>query len=387
MFKYLPLLWANLGRRRLRTTLTIASIVIAFLLFGLVEAFEYALTGGVELAGQDRLLTTHKVSIIQSMPRSYLERIRVLDGVRAACSFNWFGGYFKDERTQVFSYPVLGEETFFAVYPELTLSENQKQAWLQERSGALVGRALANARGWKVGDVIPLRTGIWVRKDGSNTWDMKISGIFDWKGEAANTNLLYFHYDYFNEGVSFGKDQIGWIALRVTDPQRATEIGRKVDALFANSSTETKTSSEKAFAQGFVNQIGNIGTIVTVIVSAVLFTILLVTANTMGQSVRERTNEIAVMKTLGFSSLTTTLLVLGESLLITFIGGALGLLLGAFAVKGIRKAIEEFLPLMVIPARAYALGVICMLALGLLAGALPCWQAWQLKITDALRRA
>jgi putative ABC transport system permease protein len=387
MFKYLPLLWANLGRRRLRTSLTIASITVAFLLFGLVEALQYALVGGVELAGQDRLMTLHKVSIIQMLPRSYLERVRGLDGVRAACSFNWFGGYYQDERTQVFSYPVLGEQQLFEIYPEIQLPAEQKQAWLSERGGAIIGRALATARGWKVGDTIPLRTGIWFKKDGSNSWDMKISGIFDWKGEAGNTNVLYFHYDYFNEGKTIGRDQIGWMALRLIDANRAAQIAHAVDALFANSSTETKTASEKSFAQGFANQIGNIGTIVSVIVGAVLFTILLVTANTMAQSVRERTNEIAVMKTLGFSSASVTLLVLGEALLITLLGGGLGLLLGNLAVKGVGKAMEQFLPLMVIPPKAYTLGFACMLLLGLLSGVLPCLQAWQLKITDALRRA
>jgi putative ABC transport system permease protein len=258
---------------------------------------------------------------------------------------------------------------------------------MRERGGAIIGRALANAQGWKIGDVVPIRTSIWFKKDGTNSWDMKIMGIFDWQGEAGNTNVLYFHYDYFNEGKNIGRDQVGWLGVRLTDSSRAVEISRKVDALFANSSTETKTSSEKAFAQGFANQIGNIGTIVTVIVAAVLFTILLVTANTMSQSVRERTNEIAVMKTLGFTRASVTLLVLGESLLITLIGGGIGLLLGTVAVGGIGKQLEQYLPLMKIPPQAYGLGVVCMLVLGLLAGALPCLQAWQLKITDALRRA
>jgi putative ABC transport system permease protein len=387
MLKYLPLVWANLGRRRLRTSLTIASIIVAFLLFSLVQALQYALVGGVELAGQDRLLTTHKVSIIQSLPRSYLQRVAGTSGVRAVCGFSWFGGYYQDERQQVYSYPVLNEEAMFNVYPEIIIPEEQKQAWLKDRRGALIGRSLAEARGWKVGDTIPLRSGIWTRKEGGNTWEFQISGITDWADGAGSTNVLYFHYDYFNEGLSFARDKIGWLAVRLTSPTLAMPASKAIDSLFANSSTETKTSSEKAFAQGFANQIGDIGTIVTVIVTAVLFTILLVTANTMGQSVRERTNEIAVMKTLGFSRASVTLMVLGEALLVTFMGGALGLLFGTFAVNAVGSALKQYLPLMMIPGRAYAIAIGCMLLLGLLSGALPCIQAWQLKITEALRRA
>lgn len=386
MFKYLPLLWANLGRRRLRTGLTIASIVVAFLLFSLVQALQYALVGGVELAGQDRLLSTHKVSIIQSLPRSYLQRAVGVAGVRAVCGFSWFGGYYQEERTQIFSYPVLNEEGFFKVYPEIILPEDQKQAWLKDRRGVLIGRSLAQTQGWKIGDTIPLRSGIWRRTDGGNTWEVTISGITDWAGGTGSTNVLYMHYDYFNEGLSYGRDQIGWIVMRLSSPALAVSVSKAVDTLFANSSTETKTSSEKAFAQGFVNQIGDIGSIVTVIVTAVLFTILVVTANTMVQSVRERTNEIAVMKTLGFTRTSVTWLVMGEALLITFIGGGLGLLLGKLAVDAVGQALQQYFPLMTIPGEAYALAFGCMLLLGLLSGALPCIQAWQLRITDALRR-
>lgn len=377
------LLWANLGRKRSRLTLTLASITVAFILFSLVKALQYALIGGVDLAGQDRLMSMHKVSFIQPLPRSYLERMRAVDGVRTAISFNWFGGYYKDERTQVFSYPVLGEEYLQDLYPEIQVDPQQRKNWLDERTGALVGRSLAESLGWKVGDVVPLRSAIYFKPDGTNTWDMKISGIFD--NASGDTNGLYFHYDYFNEGI-VQKDGIGWVALKLKDKNQAAQIAAKVDALFANSAAETKTSTEKAFIQGFANQFGNISAIVTVIVVAVFFTLLLVTANSMAQSIRERTNEIGVMKTLGFSSAQVTGLVLAESLLITFLGGLLGLVLGWLAVKGIAAPLKQMLPLLTVPPSAYALAALCMVILGVLSGAIPCWQAWQLKITDALRR-
>jgi putative ABC transport system permease protein len=378
------LLWANLGRKRSRMILTLASITVAFILFSLVEALQYALVGGVDLAGQDRLMSMHKVSFTQPLPRNYLERVRAVEGVRSAISLNWFGGYYKDERTQVFSYPVLGEEALHDVYPEIVVEPAQMNNWMSERTGALIGRAMADTMGWKVGDVIPIRSAIYFKKDGTNTWDMKIIGIFD--NPNGDTNGLYFHFDYFNESI-LNQDNIGWIGLRLKDKNQAAQIAAKIDSMFANSSAETKTSTEKAFVQSFANQMGNISSIVTVIVVAVFFTMLLVTANSMAQSVRERTSEIGVMKTLGFSSARVTGLVLAESLLITFIGGLLGMLLGTLAVKGVAHAVKQFLPLMSVPSSAYVLGLICMSILGVLSGALPGWQAWQLRITDALRRS
>ena len=378
------LLWANLGRKRSRMILTLASITVAFILFSLVEALQYALVGGVDLAGQDRLMSMHKVSFTQPLPRNYLERVRAVEGVRSAISLNWFGGYYKDERTQVFSYPVLGEEALHDVYPEIVVEPAQMNSWMTERTGALIGRAMADTMGWKVGDVIPIRSAIYFKKDGTNTWDMKIIGIFD--NPNGDTNGLYFHFDYFNESI-LNQDNIGWIGLRLKDKNQAAQIAAKIDSMFANSSAETKTSTEKAFVQSFANQMGNISSIVTVIVVAVFFTMLLVTANSMAQSVRERTSEIGVMKTLGFSSARVTGLVLAESLLITFIGGLLGMLLGTLAVKGVAHAVKQFLPLMSVPSSAYVLGLICMTILGVLSGALPGCQAWQLRITDALRRS
>ena len=379
------LLWANLGRKRSRLILTLASIAVAFILFSLVEALQYALLGGVDLAGQDRLMTMQKVSFTQPLPRSYLPRIQALDGVRSAISQNWFGGYYKDERTQVFSYPILGEESLMDVYPEIVIDPQQFKTWMSERTGAVVGATLMKAMKWKIGDVIPLRSAIWFKKDGSNTWDMKIVATFD-TSNGGDTNGLYFHYDYFNESLLRGTDFIGWVGLRLKDKNQAAQVRAAIDTMFANSAFETKTNTEKAFTQSFINQMGNISAIVTVIVVAVFFTMLLVTANSMAQSVRERTSEIGVLKTLGFTSGQVTFMVLAESLLITLIGGTIGMLLGGMFAKGIGEQTKQFLPMMHVPPSAYVIGLGCMIVLGVLSGALPCWQAWQLKITDALRR-
>lgn len=384
MIDYLPLLLANLRRRRTRTVLTLLSVATAFLLYGLMAALRNALFAGVELAGADRLITTHKTSIIQGLPRSYLNRIAGTDGVRVATSFGWFGGYYITERNRVIA-QIADADTLEAVYPEFILGAGESRAWRSQRDCALVGESLARTWNWKVGDRFPLRSDFRRKADGSDTWELQVCGIYRVR-DTGDTSNLFLRYDYYNESVRVGRDQAGWIVFRVRDAARMTEVARRVDALFANSSNETKTSSEQAFAQGWINQIGNVGAIITAIVSAVFFTMLLVTANTMAQSIRERTAELAVMKTLGFSGLQVLWLVLAESVLITVIGGTVGIGLSALVVQGIQPALAQYLPMLAIPPDALLAAAGFMLGLGLLSGALPAWQAWRLNIVTALRR-
>jgi len=259
MLKYLPLLWANLGRKRIRTALTLASVVIAFLLYGLLQTMNAALTGGAELAGVDRLMTIHKISLIQPLPSSYLNRIRSVEGVKLATSQDWFGGIYQDDRNQVASFAV-EPELFFEMYPEYSLPEDRKAAWIADRQGIIVGQSVAQRFGWKVGDRISLRSNIYSNKDGTTAWDFNICGIY--AATNGDSNSVYFHYKYFNEARTFGEDNIGYAVVRIDDPDRAAEIAAKIDALFANSSAETKTSTEKAFIQGFANQLGNIGALI-----------------------------------------------------------------------------------------------------------------------------
>jgi putative ABC transport system permease protein len=381
--KYLPLLWANLRRKKLRTTLTFASVVVAFLLFGVLEAVRYALTGGAELAGQDRLVTQHHVSIIMSLPLSYLTRIRGIDGVRAATSENWFGGMFQDDRNQITSYAV-EPDSFFDVYPEFAPAKGL-ETWRTTRTAAVIGSGLASRFGWKVGDKIPLRTSIFRQRDGGDTWQLDIAGIYDIK-DGDNTNL-FLRYDYFNEARTFERDSVGWVVLRLMDANRGADVSKTIDSLFANSSAETKTTTEAAFLQGFANQIGNIGAIVSAVAAAVFFTMLLVTANAMAQSVRERVREIAVMRTLGFSNGSVVALVLAEGLLLTILGGALGLWLGDLLARSIGVSLQQFLPLMFVPPDAFVVGAALAIGLGALSCALPCVEVSRLEIVDQLRRA
>jgi putative ABC transport system permease protein len=385
MFKHLPLLWANLGRKKLRTGLTLASIIVAFLLFGLMQTLRVALTGSPELAGADRLMTMHKMAIIQPLPESYLNRIRSVEGVKVATSFDWFGGVYQDDRNQIPTFAV-EVETFFDVYPEYTLPPEQKEEWLKDRTGTIVGKMIAQRFGWKVGDTIPMRSNIWVQKDGGNVWPMKVIGIYD-AGNGDNQSV-YFHREYLDESRGGGMQRglIGWVVLRIVDPAKADVIAKKIDAQFANSSTETKTATEKAFIQSFANQMGNIGALLTGIAGAVFFTMLLVTANTMGQSIRERLNEIGVMKTLGYSNASVTGLVLGEAVLVTALGGAVGLLLAWLFSTAIGSAVAQFFPVLGMPPSTFAIGAALIVVLGVAAAALPCTQAAQLKIVDALRK-
>lgn len=381
--KYFFLLWASLGRKRLRTTLTLISIVVAFLLYGMLQTLTSALTGSPNLAGADRLITMHKVSLIQPLPEAYLNRIRAVAGVKEVSAQDWFGGIYQNDRNQI-SAMAVDASNFFSMYPEYKLAQERQAAWQADRTGAIVGKVLAERFGWKVGDTIPLRSNIFTKPDGTNIWDMKVSGIYD----AANgdNQSLYFHHVYLDESRAEGKGTVGYVGVKILDPERAPEVSRAIDALFTNSSAETKTATEKAFIQGFATQMGNIGAIVGAVATAVFFTMLLVTANTMAQSVRERTNELAVMKTLGFSSFNVTALVMGEALLITLLGAAIGLMLAGLVAQALGEAIQQFFPSLGMPGAAFAYGALLAVVLGALAGALPCAQAWQLKIVDALRR-
>lgn len=385
MLKYAPLVLANLRRRKLRTLFTIASIVVAFLMFGLLEAMQNAFAVGADLAGQDRLLTLHKVSIVQPLPESYRNRIRTVDGVRAVSSVTWFGGVYQDERNQIPVFPV-DDEIYLDMYPEVLLPPGAREQWLGDRRGALVGRALADEFGWKAGDTIPMNSSIWRKQDGSGTWDLNVSAIFDVPKNGGDSRNILMRHTYFSESLGRGRGLVGWYVVQVRDPKRSAQVAREIDALFANSPYETTTSSEKAFAQSFANQVGNIGAILTGVVTAVFFTMLLVTANTMGQSVRERTGELAVLKTLGFTSSGVTALVLAEAVALTAVGGLAGLGLAWLSVEAVGPALRQYLPVFYMPGSTVAWGVVLMLALGLVAGALPAVQAMRLEIVEALRR-
>lgn len=382
--KFAHLTWCNLKRKKLRTTLTLLSIFVAFLLYGLLCTIKTAFTVGVTMANVDRLITRHRVSLIMNLPVSYQARMERIPGVAAALHCTWFNGIYQNEPKNFFgSFPV-NPEPFLAMYPEYIVPEAQKQAWLKTRTGALVGRSLIDRFKWKIGDHVRLSSPIWPRK-GEDTWDFEIIGVYDGAKKSTDTSGFFFRYDYFDEGRVYGQGLVGWYTVRVTDPNRTAEVARAIDAEFANSPYETKSEAEGAFAQGFVQQMGNIGTILIAVLSAVFFTILLVAGNTMAQAVRERTGELGALKAMGFTNGLVLRLVLLESLLLALLGGLTGLG-AAWLVTSRGSPVPALLPVFYLPPEYVLLGAGFVVALGLLAGILPALQAMRLRIADALRR-
>jgi len=384
--KYLHLLWSNLRRRKVRTIFTILSIVVAFVLFSYLAAIRTAFAFGIEVAGADRLLTIHKVSLIQPLPIAYMSQIAATEGVEEVTHASWFGAIYQDASKGfqgVSQFPV-DPEAYLKMYPEFHLPKEQLQAWLADRQGAIVGRNTAERFDWKLGDRIPLQAA-WPQKNGSRTWEFNLRGIYDSDKKGVDTTQFLFRYDFFDEARRVGGGNVGWYIIRVVDPGSADKVANRIDAMFENSSAETETSTEKAFMQSFAKQTGDIGAIITAILSAVFFTILLVAGNTMAQAVRERTAELAVLKTLGFSSPLVMALVLGESCLVAILGGSLGLAIGAWLVS-LGDPTGGALPIFFIPGKLALLGAALVLLLGLATGALPATQALRLKIVDALRR-
>ncbi len=382
--KYLPLVWRNLGRRKVRTLFTLLSIVIAFLLFGILSAVRMAFSMGVDVVGADRLVVFHKVSFIQPLPVSYGDRIAQVPGVHEVTHASWFGGIYKDPKNFFAQYAV-DPPTYLDIYPEIHIPAAQKQAWLADRTGAIVGRMTATRFGMKVGDRIPLLGTIFPTRNGSRTWEFTVDGIFD-AAEGFDTTGFVFHYDYLKEAGGFSSNMVGWYIVRLDDPKLAQPVIDRIDNLFANSEYETKASTEKSFAAAFAKQIGDIGAIITGIVAAVFFTLLLVAGNTMAQSVRERTNELAVLKTLGFGDGLVMILVLFESCLLALLGAALGLGLAWLFVRVIGDPTHGLLPLFNIKPSALVVGAGLAALLGLATGILPAQSAMRLRIVDALRR-
>ncbi|MEZ5283542.1 MAG: FtsX-like permease family protein [Vicinamibacterales bacterium] len=380
--KFLPLLWSGLWRKKIRTIFTLLSVFVAFLLFGLLMTIRAAFSFGVDIAGLDRLVLIHKVSLIMPLPVSYLERLKSTEGVAIATHNTWFGGVYQDP-SNFFAQIAVEPETFLRLYPEYQLPPAQMQAWLGDRQGAIVGADLARRFGWKVGDRVPIQGTIWQPKQGQ-VWEFNVDGIYE--GEAGvDKTQFFFRYDYLDENRRGGEGLVGWYVVKIDDPAQAQTMAARFDDMFANSSAETKTTTEKGFVEGFAKQVGDIGAIMIAILVAVLFTMLLVAANTMAQSVRERTSEVGVLKTLGFSNGAILAMVLSESVLIAVLGGSLGLLVAwAFVQQGDPTGM---LPIFILPTRDLIVGAGLILALGLVAGILPAVNAMQLKITDALRRA
>jgi putative ABC transport system permease protein len=378
--KYFPLLWAALWRKKARTLFTLLSILFAFLLFGMLQGVNSAFNESVERANVDRLVTTSSIALTESLPYGDLTQIQAVPGVSMVAHATWFGPYYQEPKNVIFAFPVEPEQ-YFPIYPELVLPQEQLDALIHTRTGAVVGAALAAKYGWKIGDRVPLTSTIWTKSDRSSDWSFDIVGIYKVPSDPAQESAFFFNYSYFDEGRSFGKGRVGWYIVKVKDPGQSAQVAAAVDKLFANSTDETKTETEKEFQQAFIKQIGDINRIVTYILFAVFFALLFATGSTMMQSVRERVPELAVLKTLGFSDEGMLALVLCESLLLCVLAALAGLAVAWLLFPGLK----DYLGVVRMPPVVIAEGVIGAALLALVVGTIPAWKAKRLDIVEALR--
>jgi putative ABC transport system permease protein len=376
----------NLVRRKLLAILMIVSILVAFLIFGLLAGVYASFTAGEDRAAADRLVVVNKVNFTQPLPIAYYNRVRSVAGIRQVTHANWFGGYYQDPNNFLIVMAV-EPETYTDIFShDFDVAPEARQAFVRTRTGAIVGETMARKWGWKVGDRVPIASNIFSQRNGSHTWDFDVVGIFTGKTQQNDTNLMFFQYDYFDETRSFGKDTIGWLVLQTANPADNDRVAKAIDAMFVNSTAETATDTEKAFNKAFAAQFGNIALIVILVVGAAFVTILMIVGNTMALTIRERTREIGVLKTLGFSGGRILRLVLGESVLLALLGGLPGLALAAFAAALLRPSVSNLLPGFALTGDIAAEAIALMLALGLITGIIPALSAMRLKIANALGR-
>jgi putative ABC transport system permease protein len=379
--KYFMLIWAGLWRKKTRTILTMLSIVIAFLLFGLLQGINQGMNNVYQNMNVERMYVQSRINMTDGLPIAYAQRIKTVPHVAAISHWTYFGGFYQEAKQAL---PVFATdiEALLKVYKEMKLPKDQLEAMLHTRNGAVIGKAIAEKYKWKVGDVVPVGTSIWTKKAGGNTWDFQIVGILDVSayGEGTGFPSFYINWDYFDEARQFGNGVIHYYLLGLDDPRAGDQVAAQVDALFANSTNETKTQSEQAWAQAQIKQVGDVNFIVNSIVGAVLFTLLFLTANTMMQSVRERIPELAVLKTLGFSDSKVLVLVLLESVALCVFASLVGLGVATLGFGALRPLLGDVsLPLVVLE-----LGIGIALALALISGLPPALRAKQLNIVDAL---
>ena len=381
--KFFHLIWAQLFRSRTRTALTLLSVITAFLLFGLLDSVRVAFNSGGSVDGANRLIVSSRLSITQTLPIRLLQQIEGIPGVQKATYAMWFGGIYQDVKNFFPNFSVA--PNFFEIYPEYEVPPEQVEAFKNTRTGAAVGEALAQKFGWKIGDTIPLQATIFPR-NGSNDWPLQLTTIFRVKdrSQVGQENQLMMNWKYFDEANDYIKNQVSWFTVVLDDPAQASQVAQAIDALSVNSDHETKSQTESAFQQAFAKQFADIGLIVTAIMGAVFFTLILLTGNTMAQAVRERIPELATLKTLGFTDATVLALVLAESVLLVVLGGLLGMGLAALIIPGLAQASGGMLSTQTVPVETWMIGLALMTLIGVVVGLLPALRAQRLKIVDAL---
>jgi putative ABC transport system permease protein len=377
--RFLPLLLANLRRKKLRTALTLASFAVALFLFGLLTAIRAGFRQGIDVAGVDRLVVIGRTSLIQPLPMAYKDRLERVVGVKDVTYASWFGGIYQNERN-FFAQFAIHPEGFRAMFPEFVLDAAQWRDLLADRQGCVAGAKLAKRFGWKLGDRIPIRGTIF-----EGNWEFNLRAIYRGRRPQDDESQFWLRSDYlYEKGPQWWRGLVGWYWVRLADPAEAARVAKTIDATFSNSPWETRTQTEKAFASSFMEQMGNVEFLILVIGWIVFLTLLLVTGNTMAIAVRERTGELAVLKAIGYSDRFVLGLVLAESLLIACVGGLVGLWVAHGLVSN--GDLTQGLILLYLPPAALVAGAAFAIATGLLAGLLPAVGAMRLNVVDAMRR-
>ena len=379
--KYLPLVWAGLWRKRVRTVLTLLAVVVPFALFGLLHGFTAAIDGIVDAMSDTRLRIMSRVNITQPLPLAHRARIETVPGVDGVSYYNFFAGYYQDRRTSIQS-GAIDVATFSAIYPDIQLDPQYVDAMLRTRNGALIGEDLAAAQGWKIGDRIPLGSAVWTRKDGAESWDLEIVGTYRSPSGKVPTTELWMNYAYFDEARAAANSTVTLYFVKIHDSSRAAEISEKIDALFANSTFETQTQSEKDWLRAQIAQIGDIESFVNLIVGAAMFAFLFVCGYTMMQSVRERTPELAVLKTYGFGNTTVMALVLAEAVVLCSVAAAIGIGIAAVLTPPIMREIGA--GGLNLPVSVVVTGFGLAAAFAAVSAALPVLRVQRLSVVDAL---
>ena len=380
--KFLGLVLKSAKRSKRRTLLTVMSVAIAVFLFAALRAVLDGFNAGAEAASSTRVVTIRSTSLMFQMPISHLETIKNIPGVQDVTYASWFGGIYKDPKN-FFGQFAVDPEGYLRMYPEILLTPVERKAFLDDRTGCIIGEGLARTYGFKVGDKITLQVGIPLY--GQRDYDFTVRAIYRSGGAAVDNQSMMFHWKYADER-SMLKGQIGWYVTQIANPDQAPQIMRAIDEKFANSPYETKTDTERAFQTSFVSMFGNLNLLLGSIALAVVITTLFVAANTMAMSVRERTTEIAVMRTLGFPSATIFLLVAGEGLLMATVGGILGIGVAYTIVNPRFLNAGGFIPEIGVNNTNVLVALALSVGIGVLAGLIPATMASRLKIVDALRR-
>ncbi|MFP5235051.1 MAG: ABC transporter permease [Acidobacteriota bacterium] len=381
--KYSRLILANLFRKKARLVLTIGSFAVALFLFALLGVVNEAFGRGADVVSANRLVTINRTSIINTIPLSYRDEILRIPGVSYITHDNWFGGVYQDPKN-FFPQFVIDPENQRQVYPELIVPDDQWATFLKDRQGAIVGAATAERFGWKIGDRIPITTTLYGLQN--KAFEFNIDGIYHGAKPEDDTTQFWIQWEYFKESIPDSlKGQVGWYTVRIANPDDAPRIAKTIDNMYLNSPYETRTQTESAFAESWVKQFGNIKFLIISIGTVVFFTLLLVTGNTMAISVRERTNELGVLKAIGFSDRAVLGFILGESMVIA-LAGCVGLILAVVAIPALSRAMAGLLPPLLVTAKTLAYGVIAALLVGFASGILPAYGAMRMRVVNALRR-